>query len=411
MTQNAVVVRKKKKRGPALLAPNAAETRLVAFYDLEIPVKPLLTLEEETRSGARIRSCLKRLASLLPRHPEGYRRFLSRMHGVLTGGTVMFSWFPMRHQIAADLEVATRSLAHAESLLESSPARAMSAYQEGVAILRMYPLDPETLYQWAREVAGSLRASRSLSEVEEFQKVDRVVQLLTRTLEKERDRLVMPNFRLVLKEVFRYRPIGMKRSDLFQEGIIGLHKAVFRFDSKRGIRFSTYATYWIRQAMRKCLTDKARLIRVPQAIQEELRKKDSSLKPDEVERLRHIMKDTYMLSYGESDDSSDRYAFEIKDPCMPEMVESLRIHRLPDAVQDALRTLSSRHRDVLQRRFGLSGERPQTLEEIGIHLNLSRERIRQIEQEAINVMRKSKGLCEVYEDLGHASVTVAETHN
>ena len=411
MTQKAVAIAQKKRRGPALLIPKAAEARLVAFYDLEIPVKPLLTLEEETRSGVRIKSCLKRLASLLPRHPEGYRRFISRMHGVLAGDTVMFTWFPLRHQIAAHLETATRALARTESLLETSTARALSAYQEGVAVLRMYPLDPETLYQWSREVGGSLRASRSLSGVKELQKVDRVVQLLTRTLEKERDRLVMPNFRLVLKEVFRYRPIGMKRSDLFQEGIIGLHKAVFRFDATRGIRFSTYATYWIRQAMRKCLTDKARLIRVPQAIQEELRKKNSSLKPDEVERLRRVMKDAYMLSYGESDDSSDRYAFEIKDPSMPEMVESLRIHRLPDAVQNALLTLSSRHRDVLQRRFGLSGERPQTLEEIGTHLNLSRERIRQIEQEAINVMRKSKGLCEVYEDLAHASVTVAETHN
>jgi DNA-directed RNA polymerase sigma subunit (sigma70/sigma32) len=163
--------------------------------------------------------------------------------------------------------------------------------------------------------------------------------------------------------------------------------------------------------MRKCLTDKARLIRVPQAIQEELRKKNTSLKPDEVDRLRRVMKDTFMLSYGESDDSSDRYAFEIKDPSMPEMVERLRIHKLPDAVQDALRMLSSRHRDVLQRRFGLAGERPQTLEEIGTHLNLSRERIRQIEQEAMNVMRKSKSLNEVYEDLGQASVTVAEMHN
>jgi hypothetical protein len=265
-----LAIPKKKKRAPALVAPKAFESRLVAFSDLEIPVKPLLTLREETMSGARIRRGLRRLASLLPRHPEGYRRFLSRMQGVLTGGTIMFSWFPVRHQIADDMETASRALARAESLLELSPARALSAYNEGVAVLRKYVLDPETLYQWAREVGGTLRPSRSLGGVPELRKVDRVLQLLTRTLERERDRLVMPNFRLVLKEVFRYRPVGMKRSDLFQEGIIGLHKAVFRFDSSRGIRFSTYATYWIRQAMRKCLTDKARLIRVPQAIQEEL---------------------------------------------------------------------------------------------------------------------------------------------
>ena len=398
-------------RRPGSVAATSTETRLQAFSDLEVPVKALLTFDEEARCGLKIQNLLRRLGRLLPLHPEAYRRFLARMQGVMNGGEPMFSWYPLADRMEGDLEVVTQALRRAECLAATSPSRGLRLYRDGVQVLKEYPLDPETLFQWAREVAGNLRPSRPLDSTEEARRIDRVLKKITQALETQRDRLILPNFRLVLKEVFRYRPVGMKRSDLFQEGIIGLHKAVFRFDSTRGIRFSTYATYWIRQAMRKCLTDKARLIRVPQAIQEELRKKNSSLKPDEVERLRHIMKDTYMLSYGESDDSSDRYAFEIKDPSMPEMVESLRVHKLPGAVQDALRTLSSRHRDVLQRRFGLSGERPQTLEEIGVHLNLSRERIRQIEQEAINFMRKSKGLCDVYEDLGHASVTVAETHN
>ena len=96
---------------------------------------------------------------------------------------------------------------------------------------------------------------------------------------------------------------------------------------------------------------------------------------------------------------------------MPEFNEPLRLHRLPQTVQEALESLSSRQRDVLQRRFGLSGERPQTLEEIGVLLNLSRERIRQIEQEAMASLRKSKGLWEAYEDLDQASVTTAQARN
>ena len=105
-------------------------------------------------------------------------------------------------------------------------------------------------------------------------------------LERARDVLVLPNFRLVLKDVFRYHPAGMRHSDLFQEGVLGLHKAVFRFDSERGTRFSTYATYWIRQSIRKALIDKARMIRVPQAVQEELRKEESRLNETEANRHR-----------------------------------------------------------------------------------------------------------------------------
>jgi RNA polymerase primary sigma factor len=280
-----------------------------------------------------------------------------------------------------------------------------------VAILDRYPLDPETLYQWSREIVGTLRGSGPLGKVERFQRIDRILRNVIEVLERERDRLVMPNFRLVLKEVFRYHPTGMKRSDLFQEGILGLHKAVFRFDASRAIRFSTYATYWIRQSIRKSLIDKSRMIRIPQAIQEELRKADSTLKPAEADRVRKLMGETILFSYGESDDSNDRFSFEVRDPTTPELGENLHTGKVPQVVNEALRDLNSRERDVVQRRFGLAGERPQTLEEIGVHLNLSRERIRQIEQEALARMRRCRDLLEVYEDLGMAEATAATTHN
>ena len=123
------------------------------------------------------------------------------------------------------------------------------------------------------------------------------------------------------------------------------------------------------------------------------------------------MSETILFSYGESDDSNDRFSFEVKDPSTPELGESLHTDTVPQVVNDALRDLNSRERDVVQRRFGLAGERPQTLEEIGVHLNLSRERIRQIEQEALARMRRSQDLLDVYEDLGLAHVTAATTHN
>ena len=413
MSRKTTAPSSRKKAAPAKPVPTGkvtSKSKLLSFSDLEIPVEPLLTREQEFQSGSQIRVCLRRLSKLLSLHPVGYRRYLARMQEVCSGGTIMFSWLSLKERMVADLTLATRSLERAEGALGGSTKRALKHFHEGAETLQKYPLDPETLYQWSREVAGSLRGAGALGKVQRFQRIDKILRRVLDSLERERDRLVMPNFRLVLKEVFRYHPTGMKRSDLFQEGILGLHKAVFRFDASRAIRFSTYATYWIRQSIRKSLIDKSRMIRIPQAIQEELRKTEGSLKPGEAERVRRLMSETILFSYGESDDSNDRFSFEVRDPSTPELGEQLHTGTVPQAVNDALSDLNSRERDVVQRRFGLAGERPQTLEEIGVHLNLSRERIRQIEQEALARMRKSQNLWDVYEDLGAAHATAATTH-
>jgi len=395
----------RKRNATAKTAKPTSQT--LSFSDLEVPVEPLLSRTEEVSGGRKIQLALSRLAQLLPRHPIGYRRFLARMSDVTSGGALMYSWLSLRKRIAADLKRATSELERAEQLERKRPVgknsrRAAQAYERGVKVLLKYPLDPETRSQWSREILAESQGSGDLERLkrpERFRKVDRVLRKTVETLEKERDRFVMPNFRLVLKEVFRYHPTGMRRSDLFQEGILGLQKAVFRFDPERGIRFSTYATYWIRQSIRKSLIDKSRLIRVPQAVQEELRKEQTKLKATERARVRRIMSDTVLFSHGESDDSDDRFSFDVNDPSAAFGGEGLHTQEVPRAVSDALRDLNNRERDVLQRRFGLAGERPQTLEQIGTHLNLSRERIRQIEQEAMARMRGSQNLMEVYEDL------------
>jgi RNA polymerase primary sigma factor len=331
------------------------------------------------------------------------------MKAVLAGGKPMHSWQVLRPDLEIDFALATRALVRAETLLEAdgSQKAALESYEEGVKTLGRYVLDLETLHQWAREVRCALNPARPLDRLPLSRKIDRIVQKLVRIVETKRDQLVMPNLRLVLKEVFRFRPLGMHRSDLFQEGSIGLHKAAFRFDARRGIRFSTYATFWIRQAIRKSLIDKGRMIRIPQAIQEELRRGHETLEAAEVDRLRRIMRETILFSCKESPDSTDRGCFEIRDRSVPEIGELLKMRRMPQAVHEALGILTNRQRDVLQRRFGLAGERPQTLEEIGGDLKLSRERIRQIEQEALANMRKRGGLGEVYEELTDVDVVAA----
>jgi RNA polymerase primary sigma factor len=409
---------KKKTSSKAALSKAAGGKKLtrseptpLSFTDLEIPVGPLLTREQEARSGRIIQSSLKRLARLLPRHPAAYRRFLARMQEVATGSSLVFTWMAVRERMADDLMKARQYLERTESLATKDPAKALQAFEAGAAVLGTYPLDPETLFQWAREAVNSKIPEHLLHKLPKLERIGALASRLLRRLDRERDNLVLPNFRLVLKEVFRYHPTGMRRSDLFQEGVLGLHKAVFRFDAERATRFSTYATYWIRQSIRKALIDKSRLIRVPQAVQEELRKQDSSLAPEEADRVRRIMTETMLFSAGESDDSGDRNTFVVEDPSVPELGEELHTGVIPRLVSDALESLETREREVLQRRFGLGGEKPQTLEEIGTRMNLSRERIRQIEREALGRMRKLTSLRDVYEDLDLVSPVGPSSRN
>jgi len=227
----------------------------------------------------------------------------------------------------------------------------------------------------------------------------RLINRLVTRVELARDQLVLPNFRLILKDALRYNPLGMRRSDLFQEGILGLHRAVFRYDPDRKTRFSTYATYWIRQAIRKALIDRSRLIRIPQAVQEELRNPQTKMRPEEVRRIRTVMSDTVSMSAREEDDPRDRVSFEAVRATAPALTEEFHTGVIPEAIDEALRRLNTREREVLRRRFGIGGDRVQTLEEIGVAMHLSRERIRQIEREALAKMKRQDGLQAVYEEM------------
>jgi RNA polymerase sigma factor (sigma-70 family) len=393
------------KKELSQLARRRAGSIPLSLSDLQVPVRPLLTRLEEWKAGARVRVTLRRMERLLPRHWFGYRRFLDRMDEINHGGGAMFSWMPLRGQIESDRSIAQAALTKAERLIRRSPKRVAAALSEGVAVLLTYPLDPETLFQWVKQVVrprsmhGSAALPSPVAHVAYFQKVDRILRRCLDVLERERDRLVLPNLRLVLKEVFRYHPLGMRHSDLFQEGVLGLHKAVLRYDPGRGTRFSTYATYWIRQSIRKSLIDKARMIRVPQAVQEEMRKDHPAIDPNEAERVRKILSETMLFSAADSDDD-DRGSFDVKDRHPSAVADSFHTEVIPNAVDDALSGLDLRSREVLRRRFGLHGDRPQTLEEIGLSMSLSRERIRQIEREALRRMQTSRELREVYEDLG-----------
>jgi RNA polymerase sigma factor (sigma-70 family) len=365
--------------------------------ELEIPVEDLLSHKQELSGARKIGVLMTRLKQVLPYHPFGYRLYTTRMEEVASDVSSFFAWHEVKPNIQADLAVTTRALQRAERQVDKNLKASISAYNRGVKVLLRYPLDPETLYQWSKEVSENSSALGSFRGVDRFERVARIIRRLVHFLDEARDRLVMPNLRLVMREVFRFPTKGMYESDLFQEGFLGLSKAVFRFDPERNLRFSTYATHWIRQSIRKALIDKSSLIRLPQALHEKRGRRRRKLGEKELERLHKIRSNMVMFSAMAADDEDN--PFDVRDRRAPGLTAKLHTKEIPLMIRKALLRLSESEREVLSRRFGLDGSARQTLEEIGSHMHLSRERIRQIEKSALEQMRESHELWETYEDL------------
>jgi RNA polymerase primary sigma factor len=238
--------------------------------------------------------------------------------------------------------------------------------------------------------------------------LDRLADLIDRGNEARR-RLVESNLRLVVSVARRYMNRGIALGDLIQEGNIGLMRAVEKFDYRRGFKFSTYATWWSRQAVSRALADHSRTIRVPVHMVETINKYvrvSAQLQQDlgreatvdeiakvmetTAERVREIIRilpQPISLESSVGDEADAILADFVVDENLPDMDEAASKLLLRGQVEGVLSTLSPRERRVVELRFGMDGDRLYTLSEIGAELGVTRERIRQIETKALRKLR------------------------
>lgn len=285
-----------------------------------------------------------------------------------------------------------------------APAESLTDYLDQLGTIPLLSAEEEV--DLAKRRAAGEHAARMLPDVDARQRA------LLRRVVVEGDaavrRLTNANLRLVVSVAGRYRRSGIEFADVVQEGNLGLMKAVARFDHRKGFRFSTYAMWWIRQSITRGLADRSRLVRLPAHVDEivgKLRRKESDLyqrlgrEPSDeelaavceidVDRLRVIRRaarDVMSLDAPVGTDDATVIDFVANDEHGPE--HHLSTVARDEILEDVLSQLSDRHRDVLIHRYGLNGEPPKTLEQVGEAIGVSRERARQLEVNGLRIVRR-----------------------
>jgi RNA polymerase primary sigma factor len=316
-------------------------------------------------------------------------------------------------EFAWDDEEESEALRQARKDAEmTASADSVRAYLKQIGKVAL--LNAEEEVDLAKRIEAGLYASERLRQAEETNEklvtqLRRDLRWIVRDGERAKNHLLEANLRLVVSLAKRYTGRGMAFLDLIQEGNLGLIRAVEKFDYTKGYKFSTYATWWIRQAITRAMADQARTIRIPVHMVEVINKlgriqrellqdlgreptpeelaKEMDITPDKVLEIQQYAREPISLDQTIGDEGDSQLGDFIEDSEAVVAVDAVSFTLLQDQLTSVLQTLSEREAGVVKLRFGLTDGQPRTLDEIGQVYGVTRERIRQIESKTMSKLR------------------------